>query len=80
MKMHCILLFLSGISCAGAMMMFHQDLLGLEGYISYLRSNWNDLPPWVGALGIAFNVGVAIWWYFEVTEKFKKLSQKTETE
>lgn len=60
--------FFCGVSAAGGFMMFFQDLKGLDGYIDYLRNNWIDLPPIVGAIGMAFNILICIWAYWQLKE------------
>jgi hypothetical protein len=61
-------IFFCGVSAAGGFMMFFQDLKGLDGYIEYLKNNWTDLPPIVGAIGMAFNILICIWAYWKLKE------------
>ena len=64
-----ILLFMCGFSACAGLMCFHQDLLGLEGYIDYLRRNWVNLSPWVGMTGAVINVMLAVWYYFQIKDR-----------
>lgn len=61
-------IFLCGVSAAAGFSMFFQDLKGLDGYIEYLRSNWTDLPPIVGAAGMAINILLCVWSYWQLKE------------
>lgn len=72
LKIQCALLFLAGLGCGAGVLCFYQDLLGLDGYIAYLRNHWVVFPPWFGALGIIMNVLSGVWWYFEIREYMMK--------
>jgi hypothetical protein len=61
-------IFFCGVSAAGGFMMFFQDLKGLEGYIAYLRSNWVDLSPIIGGAGMAMNILLCVWAYWQLKE------------
>lgn len=61
-------IFFCGVSAAGGFMMFFQDLKGLDGYIEYLKNNWIDLPPVVGAAGMALNIFLGVYIYWQLKE------------
>lgn len=61
-------IFLCGVSACAGFQMFFQDLKGLDGYIEYLRNNWVDLSPVVGAMGLSINVIIAVWAYFQLKD------------
>lgn len=65
-------LFSIGISAGAAIQMIHQDSLGLEGYITYLRENWIPLSPWVGVAALVFTLLVATAIFFDLRIQFRK--------
>jgi len=62
----CVMLFFAGFSCCAGLMCFHQDLLGLEGYIDYLHKHWMNLSPMFGATGFGLNILLGVWLFYEV--------------
>lgn len=62
----CVMLFLAGFSCCAGATCFHQDLLGLEGYIAYLHNHWINLPPAFGAVGFELNLLLGVWLFYAV--------------
>lgn len=40
--------FYYGILALSGIQMMHQDHLGLEAYLEWVKEHWVVLPPWVG--------------------------------